>query len=106
MKFVEWKGDTFMSRYGTSLREQSLFHFIHKFFPDTINRYKIRYSGKTLELDIFIPSLKLVIEYDGKEEKLVFHQGGLHGYEYSSFGYLEKRLNDERLFPLIPINDG
>ena len=46
------------------------------------------------------------IEYDGKEEKLVFHQGGLHGYEYSSFGYLEKRLNDERLFPLIPINDG
>ncbi|MDO4867584.1 MAG: DUF559 domain-containing protein [Clostridia bacterium] len=54
-----------MGRNGTSLREQSLFYFIHKFFPDTINRYKTRYSGKTLELDIFITSLKLVIEYDG-----------------------------------------
>lgn len=53
------------SRNGTSLREQSLFYFVHKFFPDTINRHRIVYKKKILEVDMFIPSISLVIEYDG-----------------------------------------
>ncbi len=44
-------------------------------------------------------------EYDAKNEIFVEHQGVVEGYEYSSFGYLEKRLNDENLFPLYPIDD-
>ena len=44
-------------------------------------------------------------EYDAKQERIVMHQGMVEGYEYSSFGYLEKRLNDEKLFPVYPIDD-
>ena len=44
-------------------------------------------------------------EYDKEKEAIVNHQGKVEGYEYSSFGYLEKRLNDKNLFPLYPIED-
>lgn len=46
----------------TSFPEQALYYYIKKIYPDAIN------SDKTLigmELDIFIPSLKTAIEYDG-----------------------------------------
>ncbi|MBR5310472.1 MAG: DUF559 domain-containing protein [Oscillospiraceae bacterium] len=54
-----------MGRNGTSLREQEVFFFVKKFFSDAVNRYKFKVDKKTLEVDIYIPSLKLVIEYDG-----------------------------------------
>lgn len=44
-------------------------------------------------------------EYDKEKSAIVVHQGMVEGYEYSSFGYLEKRLNDEKLFPVFPIED-
>lgn len=45
----------------TSFPEQAIFFYISKLFPDTINRKKIRKK----EIDVFIPSLSLGIEYDG-----------------------------------------
>ena len=45
------------------------------------------------------------IEYDHQKAAIIMHQGEVDGYEYSSFGYLEKRLNDEKLFPVVPIDD-
>ena len=45
------------------------------------------------------------MEINAKEGGLTIHQGAADGYEYSSFGYLEKRLNDEKLFPLYQIED-
>ncbi len=48
----------------TSFAEQALFYYIKKTFPSAINRYKeIFING--MELDIFIPDLKIGIEYDG-----------------------------------------
>lgn len=44
-------------------------------------------------------------EYDAEKSAIVVHQGIVEGYEYSSFGYLEKRLNDEKQFPLYPIDN-
>lgn len=44
------------------------------------------------------------MEYDEKKAAMVYH-GNIGEYEYSSFGYLEKRLNDNKLFWLIPIDD-
>lgn len=44
------------------------------------------------------------MEYDKKKEAMVYH-GNIGEYEYSSFGYLEKRLNDSKFFPLIPVDD-
>lgn len=47
---------------GTSFREQVLFFYIQKLFPDALNRYKHESIG---ELDIFVPSENIGIEYDG-----------------------------------------
>ena len=46
---------------GTSFIEQALFYYIKQAFPDAENRYE--YEGT--ELDIYIPSTKTAVEYDG-----------------------------------------
>jgi len=48
----------------TSFAEQAFFYYIKKMYPDAINRYKAPFLDK-MELDIFIPSIKIAIEYDG-----------------------------------------
>ena len=50
--------------YKTSEPEQMIFFYMNKFFPDTVNSYKNNAIGKQ-EIDIYIPSLSLGIEYDG-----------------------------------------
>lgn len=56
----------------TSFAEQAVYFYVKKIYPDAINRYKDIFK-KTMELDIYIPSIKLGIEYDGeawhKEDK-------------------------------------
>lgn len=51
--------------HKTSFPEQAFFYYICKLYPDAINSYKAPFLGK-MELDIYIPSLKWAIEYDGK----------------------------------------
>lgn len=48
----------------TSLPEKALFYYISKFFSDAKENISLREIGR-FELDIYIPSLKLAIEYDG-----------------------------------------
>lgn len=48
----------------TSFPEQCIYYYVKKIFPDAINGYKDLEHGIT-ELDIYIPSLKIGIEYDG-----------------------------------------
>lgn len=74
---------------STSFPEQALFFYLRKMFPDAINRYKpswLKSNTSALEIDIFIPGLKIGIEYDGqafhsnkkrdeKKDKLVFEHG-------------------------------
>ena len=54
--------------YKTSFPEQAIFYYIKECFPDAISRYRDIFKNN-MELDIFIPSLKVGIEYDG----LAFH---------------------------------
>lgn len=49
----------------TSFPEQAFYYYIKQVFPDAINSYKEIFSS-SMELDIYIPSLKVGIEYDGK----------------------------------------
>ena len=51
-------------RIQTSFPENAVFYYIKQVFPDAVNRFKAKYLGK-MELDIFIPSIKTAIEYDG-----------------------------------------
>lgn len=48
----------------TSFAEQAVFYYVKKVFPDAINRYKDIFDNG-MEIDIYIPSIKLAIEYDG-----------------------------------------
>lgn len=53
------------SRMQTSFPEQAVFYYIKQCYPDAINRYTELFGNTGMELDIFIPSLKFAIEYDG-----------------------------------------
>ena len=50
---------------GTSLPEQSIYFYIKKAFPNARNREKIAYKKTSIEVDIYIPDIKIAIEYDG-----------------------------------------
>lgn len=85
----------------TSFPEQAVFFYIQKIFPDAISRYV---ENKN-ELDIYIPSIKLGIEYDGmryhseiqrqKEEKkdIFFDEKGI-----SIIRIKENDEKDEHIF--------
>ncbi|MBQ8932681.1 MAG: hypothetical protein IJ061_00170 [Lachnospiraceae bacterium] len=49
----------------TSFAEQAVFYYIRKAFPDAINHYKDIFK-RSMELDIYIPSIRIGIEYDGE----------------------------------------
>lgn len=51
-------------RNRTSFPEQAIFYYVKQCFPDAISLYSDIENGLT-ELDIFIPSKKIGIEYDG-----------------------------------------
>lgn len=48
--------------HQSSFPEQAIFYYIKSVFPDALNGYK---QGR-YDMDIFIPSLKIGIEYDGE----------------------------------------
>ena len=59
----------------TSFPEQSLFYYIKQYFPSTLSNVKGVLTENNFELDIYIPELKIAVEYDGyiwhsKEENL------------------------------------
>lgn len=49
----------------TSFAEQAVFYYVKQLYPDAVSRYKAKFLGK-MELDIYIPSIKYAIEYDGE----------------------------------------
>lgn len=49
----------------TSYPEQAIFFYIKKIYPDAINGYSNKKLGIS-EIDIYIPSIKFGIEYDGE----------------------------------------
>ncbi|MBQ7056115.1 MAG: hypothetical protein IJN91_04260 [Alphaproteobacteria bacterium] len=49
----------------TSFAEQAVFFYVKQLYPDAISRHKSDFLGK-FELDVYIPSIKYAIEYDGE----------------------------------------
>ena len=48
----------------SSFPEKAIYFYIKKIFPDAISNYRSN-QLKTFELDVFIPSLQIGVEYDG-----------------------------------------
>lgn len=53
--------DAYKSNIASSFPEQALFFYLSKLYPDAVNRH----TDYDCEIDIFIPSIKTGIEYDG-----------------------------------------
>lgn len=70
-----------MAYSQTSFPELAIFYYVSLFFKDTKNRYSL--DGT--ELDVFIPHLKIAIEYDGW-----FYHKGLENKDYEK----SKRITD------------
>lgn len=63
-KGTEKEKDDLIKLLKTSTPEQAIYIYISKLFPDSIRGKKFKWLGHS-EFDIFIPSIKLAIEYDG-----------------------------------------
>ena len=50
----------------TSFPEQAIYYYVKRAYPDAIHKYKDLFSKKGMELDVYIPSIKTGIEYDGE----------------------------------------
>ena len=53
-----------LDRLKTSFPEQAIYYYIKKIYPSAVSSYRDIFPN-TMELDIFIPDIKLGIEYDG-----------------------------------------
>lgn len=109
----------------TSFPEQAIFFYIKKRYPDAVNRYKDIFNNG-MELDIYIPSIRLAVEFDGaawhntenahKNEKLkydickennitLFRVKEQTGKEWKDVAdaiyYVQKRKTAEELQPTI-----
>lgn len=59
---IEYRSCPKCSGNGTSYPEQAILYYVRKIYPDAVHRDK--HLGK--ELDIYIPSIRVAIEYDGE----------------------------------------
>lgn len=48
----------------TSFPEQAIFFYVKKLYPDTVSKYKEIFE-RSMELDVYIPSIRVGIEFDG-----------------------------------------
>lgn len=78
----------------TSFPEQALFFYIKKLYPDAINSDRVAIG---MELDIYVPSLRIGIEYDGKN----WHKNNKHELKKNKAckdnGILLVRIREEGL---------
>ena len=58
----------------TSFPEQAIYFYVKSAYPDTINGYTEIFNNNGMELDIFVPSMSIGIEYDG----IAFHRTETH----------------------------
>lgn len=77
--------------FQTSFPEQALYYYVKKEFNDAINGYKLG----TTEIDIYIPSMSVGIEYDGKH----WHNGK-HAVEKEKNKYILLSQNNIKLIRL------
>ncbi len=97
-----WKGQK------TSFPEQAVYYYLKQVFEDTKNKFHhIVFKDKKQEIDIYIPSVKFAVEYDGKP----FHERTIQreNDEQKNFVLKEAGIQLTRIrsdgLPLIQLHD-
>ena len=83
----------------TSFGEQCVFYYVHNIYNDAINSYKDIFN-KMMELDIYIPSIKVGIEYDG-----ILYHNKAKNIERDSRKYSICKKNGIKLIRIKEISD-
>lgn len=86
-------------RKQSSFPEQCIFFYIKHFFPDTQNKYTNIFKNK-MEIDVFIPTIRVGIEYDG----LAFHKSEI-SYEKEKEKYFICKQNNITLIRVREFKD-
>ena len=90
---------TCAKRKQSSFPEQSIYFYIKQVFSDAVNKYTDIFNNK-MEIDIFIPSINVGIEYDG----LAFHQSEA-AYEKEKKKYIICKENNIKLIRIREFKD-
>ncbi len=88
------------SNIASSFPEQALFFYLRKIYPDAINRY----TGLDCEIDIYIPSIKTGIEYDGFAWHQDLNKDLRKNKKLSKHGINIIRIRESGC-PVIPVNE-
>ena len=86
-------------RKQSSFPEQSIYFYVKQVFPDAKNKYTDIFDNK-MELDVFIPSISIGIEYDG----LAFHRSE-SSYEKEKQKYSICKKNHIKLIRIREFRD-
>lgn len=84
----------------TSLREKTVFYYIHKYFPTSISNYMFAKDSRS-EIDIYVPEAKLGIEYDGVFYHVDAERDLRKNDKINNHGINLIRLREPKL-PLLP----
>ena len=93
--------------YSTSLPEQGLYYYIHQFFDDALNRAVISSNSNSsigYEADIYIPSIKVAIEYDGLAWHADKRSDQKKNKHFNSLGIFVIRVRETGLPELEPFH--
>ncbi len=88
--------------YHVSYPEKALFYYLKKSFPDTIDNIRFDWL-KGQELDIYIPSLSIAIEYDGDHWHQDTKRDNQKGLLLKEHGIILFRVREPKC---PPIDDG
>lgn len=87
------------SRNSTSFGEQTIFFYIKKCFPDALNKYNDLFIT-SMEFDIYIPTKKIAIEYDGAHWHRTYEE---HTREIKKYNFCKE--NNIFLYRVKEVND-
>lgn len=90
--FSEMCPTCFPRNYTQSQEEKDLFDFVKNLCPDAISNYRQHYHDK--ELDIYIPSKKIGIEYNGlywHSENVLLYNNKSAKSDYEKYQYFKKQ---------------
>ncbi len=89
---------------NTSAAEQWLYAEMRQHYPDVCHRRRLQVKGGNVEVDLYVPSLKLAIEYDGPHHRRRVKADQKKNFLLTRAGISLVRIRQLGLPPLMDTN--